>query len=112
MSRLIPEKLSSRKFPIDQVRIIMALIKCPECGHDVSDKAASCPKCGYPIQPAMTGQTPDLESLVKQSLLRDGKIAAIKLYREQTGAQLMESKQYVERLESGLPPGAIRKSSG
>ena len=25
----------------------MALIKCPECGHDVSDTAASCPNCGY-----------------------------------------------------------------
>lgn len=27
----------------------MALIKCPECNHDVSDKAISCPNCGYPI---------------------------------------------------------------
>jgi len=25
----------------------MALIKCPGCGKDVSDKAKSCPKCGY-----------------------------------------------------------------
>lgn len=27
----------------------MALIKCPECGNEVSSSAASCPKCGYPI---------------------------------------------------------------
>ena len=27
----------------------MALIKCPECGKDVSDKAKSCPNCGNPI---------------------------------------------------------------
>lgn len=27
----------------------MALIKCPECGRDVSDKASSCPGCGYPL---------------------------------------------------------------
>lgn len=27
----------------------MALIKCPECGNEVSDKANVCPKCGYPI---------------------------------------------------------------
>ena len=27
----------------------MAMIKCPECGNDVSDKALSCPKCGCPI---------------------------------------------------------------
>lgn len=27
----------------------MALIKCSECGKDVSDKAPSCPSCGNPI---------------------------------------------------------------
>lgn len=27
----------------------MALIKCSECGSEVSDKAAACPKCGNPI---------------------------------------------------------------
>ena len=30
----------------------MALIKCPECGTEVSDKAEKCPKCAYPIKPA------------------------------------------------------------
>lgn len=29
--------------------MIMALIKCPECGKEISDKAKSCPQCGYPI---------------------------------------------------------------
>lgn len=28
----------------------MALMKCPECELQVSDKALSCPHCGYPIQ--------------------------------------------------------------
>ena len=27
----------------------MALIKCKECGHMISDKATKCPKCGCPI---------------------------------------------------------------
>lgn len=27
----------------------MALIKCPECGAQVSDSAENCPKCAYPI---------------------------------------------------------------
>ncbi|MDP3297600.1 MAG: zinc ribbon domain-containing protein [Thermodesulfovibrionia bacterium] len=27
----------------------MALIKCPECGTEVSDKAVACPKCAHPI---------------------------------------------------------------
>ena len=28
----------------------MALINCPECGHQISDKAISCPQCGYPLK--------------------------------------------------------------
>ena len=27
----------------------MALIKCPECGKEISDKAEACPNCAYPI---------------------------------------------------------------
>lgn len=29
----------------------MALIKCSECGKDVSDKASACPHCGNPLTP-------------------------------------------------------------
>ena len=29
----------------------MALINCPECGKQISDKAPACPDCGYPINP-------------------------------------------------------------
>lgn len=33
----------------------MALLKCPECKHDVSDKACNCMNCGYPMNmPAST----------------------------------------------------------
>lgn len=28
----------------------MALIKCKECGHEVSDRASACPNCGCPIE--------------------------------------------------------------
>lgn len=28
----------------------MALIKCPECEKEISDKVKSCPNCGYPIE--------------------------------------------------------------
>ena len=28
----------------------MALIKCPECGKEISDKARACIHCGYPIE--------------------------------------------------------------
>ena len=28
----------------------MALIKCPECGKDISDTCENCIYCGYPIR--------------------------------------------------------------
>lgn len=30
----------------------MALISCPECKNEVSNKAEKCPKCAYPINPS------------------------------------------------------------
>ena len=27
----------------------MALIKCPECGKEISDKSSACIHCGYPL---------------------------------------------------------------
>jgi hypothetical protein len=29
----------------------MSLMKCPECGREVSSAAAACPACGHPIHP-------------------------------------------------------------
>ena len=28
----------------------MALIKCPECGNEISDKVKACPHCGFPFE--------------------------------------------------------------
>lgn len=33
----------------------MALVKCPECGNEVSTTAAACPKCGYVRMPGASG---------------------------------------------------------
>ncbi len=33
----------------------MALIQCPECGKEVSDKAIACPNCAYPISEMQAG---------------------------------------------------------
>ena len=27
----------------------MALIKCPECGKEISDKSKTCVHCGFPL---------------------------------------------------------------
>ena len=34
----------------------MSLIKCPECGKDMSDMAPSCPNCGCPIDAVIAGR--------------------------------------------------------
>ena len=32
----------------------MAIIKCPECGHQISDRAPVCPSCGVEIAGKIT----------------------------------------------------------
>ena len=34
----------------------MALIRCPECQREVSDKASACPSCGYPLRESWLSQ--------------------------------------------------------
>lgn len=36
----------------------MALIKCPECSREISDKAESCPHCGLPLAKVISETTP------------------------------------------------------
>ncbi len=48
----------------------MAIIKCPECGNDISDKAATCPHCGVDVQDELhriNYKPNDEENLNKQS---------------------------------------------
>ncbi len=35
----------------------MALIKCRECGKEISGQAHTCPNCGNPIRPVVIEQT-------------------------------------------------------
>ncbi len=34
----------------------MAMVKCPECNGDISDKAVTCPHCGFPLKTEKTEQ--------------------------------------------------------
>ena len=37
----------------------MALINCPECSREISDKADACPHCGYPVAKNTTPYLPE-----------------------------------------------------
>ena len=60
-------------------------------------------KKGLASEPYPPPEPPDPAALeaVRPILLADGKIAAIKAYREQTGAGLRDAKFAVDTLESG-----------
>lgn len=45
----------------------MAIIQCPECKREVSDRAISCPHCGFPIQQAAASQPVEAQSPVSPS---------------------------------------------
>ena len=42
----------------------MALIKCPECGKEISDSADKCIHCGYPIKKAIAKHHVKKKSIV------------------------------------------------
>ena len=45
----------------------MALINCPECNKQISDKASACPDCGCPMTPPISSvQTQTIEKTAKK----------------------------------------------
>lgn len=77
----------------------MALIKCPECNKEISDKAKACIHCGYPIAEYLQNSDNKKESEYKQIRLinfYDNKVKAIALVREITGLGLKEAKDLTE----------------
>ena len=65
----------------------MALIKCAECGREISDKATACPGCGAPIsaapvasQPAAAERGPEQTLMVvHRAIFRENPIAVLLL---------------------------------
>ena len=63
--------------------------KCRNCNYDVHPSIGQCPHCGASVDKPIA----DLEQQVR-ALLDDGqKIAAVKLYKDQTGVGLAEAKR-------------------
>jgi ribosomal protein L7/L12 len=74
--------------------------KCHVCHYDVHPSIGQCPHCGAPVDQPST----DLEHQVRSLLDQGRKIAAVKLYREQTGVGLAEAKKAVEAMQAGAGP--------
>ena len=56
----------------------MSLIKCEECGKEISSKASACPNCGNPIEKetkkVILTRAVGIASLVKGNIIIDNQI--------------------------------------
>lgn len=77
------------------------LIKCPECGKEVSDKSEKCIHCGYPLKKQINikclinGKEYDLSHEL-DLVLNDNKIEAIRSLREKTSLGLANGKEIID----------------
>ena len=62
----------------------MALISCPECGKEVSDRAVNCPNCAFPL-----ADTLDNTVKIKIQIMN---IAKVRIFDMDSGNLLWEGK--------------------
>lgn len=85
----------------------MALINCPECGKEISDKAPACIHCGFPLESekkevnkkcTICGTTYDFSEEYEIAILpkTDEYVAAIGKIRRKTSLSLVDGKKLVE----------------
>lgn len=81
----------------------MAIIKCPECGNNVSDKASVCIHCGFPLSMYMKDNEIKEEIVISDEQLEEiyidcnkKRIQMIQKVSEITGWNLIKSKNRVD----------------
>ena len=73
----------------------MALIICPECGKQISDKAPACIHCGYPLTETIANNENDLWQ-VRLMNVGPNKVKIIKLVQELGSVSLQEARRIVD----------------
>jgi len=81
----------------------MALIKCPECGREVSDRATSCIHCGFPLREELDrkplGNNTSKKIIISKSSPEGLSMlyhATISIVRNVKGISEKEAKTFVE----------------
>lgn len=67
----------------------MALIKCPECGHEISDQALSCPNCGAPTERGEEQREQDEVNARNNAVRSNGCVTALLLLMAIAGFIIM-----------------------
>lgn len=73
----------------------MALIKCPKCGKEMNDKAASCPQCGATME--------EIKAALKEHVLNDASPAAVSQPQEEKNERV-ETPEVKEKAEKKRMP--------
>lgn len=68
----------------------MALVKCPECGREISNKAVSCPGCGYPVEKI-------LEARIELEVIADEICEKYLSGEERTNAQWVSARRELQK---------------
>lgn len=71
----------------------MGLMKCPECGKEISNKAPACIHCGYPLQHSV--EEKQFYKLILKSV-GVKKVRTIKLVRNVTNCGLRAAKAFID----------------
>lgn len=86
----------------------MALIKCPECGKEISDKSKQCIHCGYPIEQVNKNTTYAIYIKNVKGINRNDKIHNLMLCKfsliDKYGIQKAEANHIVVELDKGVSP--------
>lgn len=94
----------------------MALIKCVECGKEISDKAYACPNCGCPAEyqsknsksimdrttiecQNQSSYSEEWNDIIHEVLVNHSHLGAISIIRKITGMSLREAKKIVDYIE-------------
>ena len=89
----------------------MALIKCPECGKEISDKAPACIHCGFPLDQLEKDNSTESEDngksymLILKTVPVEAKVKAIKIMRDIRGWELKEAKDFVDTVPHTVTTG-------
>ena len=87
------------------------LIKCPECGKDLSDKADKCPNCGCPIEDIKniyTASDPAHTEILIRNMRRYADCTDAKLYLMDRTCNNSLGKRYVNKVDSFYTPNPLK----
>lgn len=76
----------------------MALIRCPECGNSISDRAEKCPHCGLPASyfSSLSKNTPHM----KETGLDYKNLQNVLISFERDHAQLFSAEHYISHRDA------------